>query len=77
MREASSRVIMENLWELAATVTAYDPVAMKETHHIYGDRQDLNYSDNRKDALLNADALIIVTKCKPSRALIFLLSRRA
>ena len=64
MREASSRVIMEKLWALGATVTAYDPVAMKETRHIYGERQDLSYADNSKDALLEADALIIVTEWK-------------
>lgn len=64
MREASSRVLMEGLWERGATVTAYDPAAMKETQHIYGDRADLSYAANSKDALHNADALIIVTEWK-------------
>jgi UDPglucose 6-dehydrogenase len=64
MREATSRVVMEGLWARGATVTAYDPVAMKETQNIYGDRKDLSYAENPKDALQNADALIIVTEWK-------------
>ncbi|MFA6972210.1 MAG: UDP-glucose/GDP-mannose dehydrogenase family protein [Gallionella sp.] len=64
MREASSRVLMEGLWALGATVTAFDPAAMKETQHIYGDRVDLRYAENSKDALQDADALIIVTEWK-------------
>ncbi len=64
MREASSRVLMEGLWARGATVTAFDPAAMKETQHIYGERADLSYADNAKNALHNADALIIVTEWK-------------
>jgi len=64
MREATSRVVMEGLWAKGATVTAYDPVAIKETQHIYGERKDLSYAENSKDALINADALIIVTEWK-------------
>jgi UDPglucose 6-dehydrogenase len=64
MREASSRVLMEGLWALGATVTAFDPAAMKETQHIYGERADLRYADNSKNALQDADALIIVTEWK-------------
>jgi len=30
MRAASSRVVIHGLWEMGATVTAYDPVAMAE-----------------------------------------------
>jgi UDPglucose 6-dehydrogenase len=64
MREASSRVLMEGLWARGATVTAFDPAAMKETQHIYGERSDLSYADNAKNALHEADALIIVTEWK-------------
>ena len=64
MREATSRVVMEGLWARGATVTAYDPVAMNETRHIYGERADLNYADTPKDALHEADALAIVTEWK-------------
>jgi len=64
MRDATSRVVMEGLWMRGASVTAYDPVAIEETRHIYGDRKDLSYADNPKAALNNADALIIVTEWK-------------
>src|SRR5271169_6580975 len=64
MRDATSRVVMEGLWAKGATVTAHDPVAMKETRHIYGERNDLRYADTPLDALQDADALIIVTEWK-------------
>ena len=73
MREATSRVVMEGLWAKGATITAFDPVAMKETRHLYpeqsrqkatGNRADLSYAENSKDALQDADALIIVTEWK-------------
>ncbi len=62
MRDAPSRVVMEGLWAKGATVTAHDPVAMKETKHIYGERADLHYAKSPLDALQDADALIIVTE---------------
>lgn len=64
MREATSRVVMEGLWAKGATVTAHDPVAMKETRHIYGERPELKYAETPLDALQSADALIIVTEWK-------------
>jgi UDPglucose 6-dehydrogenase len=64
MRDAPSRVVMEGLWAKGATVTAHDPVAMKEAKHIYGERADLRYAESPLDALQDADALIIVTEWK-------------
>ena len=64
MRDATSRVVVEGLWARGATVTAHDPVAMKETLHIYGERTDLRYAETPLDALQDADALIIVTEWK-------------
>lgn len=64
MREATSRVVLEGLWQRGATVTAYDPVAIEETRHIYGERADLRYAANPLEALKDADALIIVTEWK-------------
>lgn len=64
MRAATSRVVLEGLWKRGATVTAFDPVAIAETRHIYGDRADLQYAGNSLEALKNADALIIVTEWK-------------
>ena len=62
MREASSRTLMESLWQAGATVQAYDPVAMDECSRIYGQRNDLLLCSNSSAALTNADALIIVTE---------------
>ena len=39
---------------------------MKETLHIYGDRNDLRYAETPLDALDQADALVIVTEWKAS-----------
>ncbi len=64
MREATSRIVLEGLWSRGATVSAYDPVAMKATQQIYGDRTDLIYADNPTDALIESDALVIVTEWK-------------
>jgi len=68
MREASSRVIIEGLWSMGATVTAYDPVAMTESKRVYGDDARLSYADSSTNALEGADALVIVTEWKEFRA---------
>lgn len=68
MREASSRVIIQGLWKMGATLTAYDPVAMTEAKRIFGNDSRLTYADNPMAALTNADALLIVTEWKEFRA---------
>ena len=68
MREASSRVLMQELWSLGATVTAYDPVAMDESRRIFGNEPRLAYAETPMDALKDADALVIVTEWKEFRA---------
>jgi UDPglucose 6-dehydrogenase len=62
MRAASSRVLMEQLWEAGARVQAYDPVAMDETRRIYGERPDLTLCANATAALEGADALVVITE---------------
>ena len=62
MREASSRVLMEALWETGARVRAYDPVAMNEARRLYPDRDDLELCERAELALEGADALAIVTE---------------
>ncbi|EPE2229415.1 UDP-glucose dehydrogenase family protein [Cronobacter turicensis] len=68
MREASSRVLMEELWKHGATVQAYDPEAMDETQRIYGHRADLRLMGTKEAALQGADALIICTEWQAFRA---------
>ncbi len=60
MREAPSLVIIERLLAAGATVVAYDPVAMEEAHRILGDT--IGYAKDEYDALIDADALILVTE---------------
>ncbi|MDX1453626.1 MAG: UDP-glucose/GDP-mannose dehydrogenase family protein [Oleiphilaceae bacterium] len=62
MRDASSRVLMESLWEAGARVQAYDPAAMDETQRIYGNRKDLALMGTKESALNGADALVVCTE---------------
>ncbi|WP_369929986.1 UDP-glucose/GDP-mannose dehydrogenase family protein [Xanthomonas sp. NCPPB 2632] len=68
MREASSRRLMELLWDAGASVRAFDPEAADETRRIYGNRDDLVLVERPFDALQGADALVIVTEWKAFRA---------
>ena len=68
MREAPSRSMLEALWAMGASVSAYDPAAMEETRRIYGERTDLLLVDSPMDALKGADALLIVTEWKVFRS---------
>jgi UDPglucose 6-dehydrogenase len=68
MREAPSRTMLEALWAMGASISAYDPAAMEETRRIYGERADLLLVDSPMDALKGADALLIVTEWKVFRS---------
>jgi UDPglucose 6-dehydrogenase len=60
MREAPSLVIIEKLLHAGANVKAYDPVAMHEAKKDLGEQ--IEYSKDPNDALIDADALLIVTE---------------
>ncbi|ARS36352.1 UDP-glucose dehydrogenase family protein [Pontibacter actiniarum] len=60
MREAPSLVIIRKLLEQGAKVRAYDPVAMEEARHILGDT--IEYGKDEYEALIDADALLLVTE---------------
>ena len=62
MREASSRVLINELIKVGATITAYDPVAIDEGKRIFKDEKNITFADTQDEALENADALIIVTE---------------
>ncbi|HED19745.1 MAG TPA: UDP-glucose/GDP-mannose dehydrogenase family protein [Gammaproteobacteria bacterium] len=68
MREASSRVLMESLWEQGASVRAFDPEAIEETRRIYGERDDLTLCDSPEAALHGADALVVITEWNQFRS---------
>lgn len=60
MREAPSLVIIDELVAAGATVRAYDPVAMEEAERILGNK--IEYAKDEYDAIIDADALILVTE---------------
>ena len=68
MREATSRVLINDLLQAGATVTAYDPVAMAEAKRIFNGVQGLSFAETPSQALNNADALVIVTEWKEFRS---------
>ncbi len=65
MREASSRVIITELFARGATIYAYDPVAMTEAKRVIP--EPIDYMDGPMQALAGADALVIVTEWKEFR----------
>ncbi len=68
MREAPSRELIADLFAAGATVTAYDPVAMDEAKRIFGDDARLRFAASPREALRDADALVIVTEWKEFRS---------
>jgi UDPglucose 6-dehydrogenase len=68
MREAPSRVLMENLWAAGARVRAYDPEARGEARRLYGGERRLTLCESAEDTLDGADALAIVTEWNEFRS---------
>ncbi|MGH8529183.1 MAG: UDP-glucose dehydrogenase family protein [Nevskiales bacterium] len=62
MREASSRTLLEGLWQRGAGVRVFDPEAMDEMRRQYGERADLVYCASPEEAATGADALVLVTE---------------
>jgi UDPglucose 6-dehydrogenase len=60
IREAPALYLIDELTKAGATVSAYDPEAMKNVSQLIGDKID--YAENEYDALINADALLICTE---------------
>ena len=65
MREAPSLVLIDKLLKAGCHVRAYDPIAMVETKHRIGDKID--YAKDIYDAVLGADALMLLTEWKEFR----------
>ena len=68
LREAPSRVLMEELWSAGARVRAYDPVAMIEARRLYGVRPDFALCASATEALEGADVLAICTEWQEFRS---------
>jgi UDPglucose 6-dehydrogenase len=67
MREAPSRVIVDELTKRGAAVRAYDPVAMEEATRVMQGIPGLHFAASQADALTGADALVVVTEWKEFR----------
>ncbi len=65
MREAPALVLIDSILKAGATVTAYDPIAMEECKRRIGD--SIEYANDMYDAVLDADALLLVTEWKEFR----------
>ena len=68
MREAPSLVLIDDLTKRGANIVAFDPVAMQEAKHLLARNAHVRFVDNAMDAVVNADALAIVTEWKTFRA---------
>ena len=60
IREAASLYIIDELIELGAQISVFDPEAMKNVKDTIGDK--ISYASNQYEALEDADALLIVTE---------------
>jgi UDPglucose 6-dehydrogenase len=65
MRESTALVMINLLLEAGCVVRAYDPVAMNECKRRIGDK--ITYCRDMYDAVLDADALLLLTEWKEFR----------
>ena len=65
MREAPSLVLIDKLLASGCEVYVYDPVSMEETRRRLGDT--IHYAKDIYDAVVDADALLLVTEWKEFR----------
>lgn len=65
MREAPALILIDKLLEVGCKVRAYDPAAMTECRRKIGDV--IYYAQDHYDAILEADALLLVTEWKEFR----------
>lgn len=70
IREAPALYIIDALTKEGATVSVFDPEAMKNVRELIGDK--VTYAENQYDALESADALIIATEWNEFRTPDFL-----
>jgi UDPglucose 6-dehydrogenase len=68
MREAPSRVVINGLLARGASVSVYDPAALKEARQVFAKEPAVHFAPSTTAALDGADALIIVTEWKEFRS---------
>ena len=81
MREASSKVLLQALFDAGANAKAYDPVAMETAKHElpkeWFAQKQLTLCENQYEAVKGIDALVLVTEWKPFRYPDFDLMKRS
>ena len=65
MREAASLVLIDKLLKAGCSIRVYDPIAMDECRRRLGDA--VYYAKDMYDAVIGADALLLVTEWKEFR----------
>lgn len=75
MREATSLVVIQHLLANGAKVTVYDPVAMDECRRRLGD--SIDYARDMYEAVIDADAIALLTEWKQFRLPSWRIIRRA
>ncbi len=68
LREAASRVLIDDLLAAGASVRAYDPVAGDAARRLYADEPRVEIADGAQAALEGCDALAIVTEWREFRS---------
>jgi UDPglucose 6-dehydrogenase len=68
LREASSRVLIEDLLGAGASVRAYDPAAGDAARKLYADAKGVRIVDSAREAIEGADALALVTEWQEFRS---------
>ena len=68
MREAPSQAIVSGLVERGAAVAAYDPVAMEEARRIFERLKGVRFAESPLDAVIDADALVVITEWQEFRS---------
>lgn len=68
MRETPSITIIKELLDAGAKINAYDPKSMDIAKEFYFKDLDINYCNNKYDAIDGADVLVIVTEWKEFRS---------
>lgn len=71
MREAPSRVLIDELLAEGANVQAYDPVAMDNAAQLWKDQPGFKLTGSALKACEGADALVVVTEWREFRSPVF------
>lgn len=74
MREAPALEIINRLLDAGAIVKAYDPVAMEEAKHHFGEK--ITYCPDQYEALIDADCLAVLTEWSEFRIPNFKIMKR-